>query len=104
MANVIIDEKNRNKEEIEAMEVAEASREQTWDHPSFVADLFMGKLRSWDGRAVSGSVRSGSAHRRRLLRPRRDFLQSQRRRDQIDRDGQIPDAVMKGLAELGASA
>jgi len=29
---------------VEAMEVAEASRETTWEKPSFVGDLFMGKL------------------------------------------------------------
>ena len=29
---------------VEAMEVAEASRETEWEKPSFVGDLFLGKL------------------------------------------------------------
>ncbi len=44
MATTFIDEKNRSKEEVESLEVAEAARETTWDHPSFVAELFMGNL------------------------------------------------------------
>src|ERR1700682_966876 len=34
----------KSKEAVEAMEVAEASRETTWEKPSFVGDLFLGKL------------------------------------------------------------
>jgi alkylation response protein AidB-like acyl-CoA dehydrogenase len=102
MANVIIDEKNRNKEEIEALEMAEASREQSWDHPSFVADLFMGKLRA--GSVVPFPVQSpedraiGDAYCARL----EEFFKTKVDADRIDREGEIPPEVMKGLAELGA--
>src|SRR5260221_764461 len=34
----------KSKEAVEAMEVAEASRETTWEKPSFVGDLFLGNL------------------------------------------------------------
>src|SRR5438874_2461716 len=34
----------KSKEAVEAMDVAEASRETEWEKPSFVGDLFLGKL------------------------------------------------------------
>ena len=43
MSSSIVTEKGRSKGEVEALEVAEESREQTWQYPSFVASLFMGE-------------------------------------------------------------
>ena len=45
MSTAILNEKNMNREELESLEVAEDSREQDWNAPSFVGDIFMGKLR-----------------------------------------------------------
>ena len=33
----------KSKEAVEAMDVAEASRETEWEKPSFVGDLFLGR-------------------------------------------------------------
>ncbi len=102
MAETFIDEKNRNRDEVEAMEVAEAARESDWERPSFVADLFMGKLRS---AAVlpypfqdPEDRKIGDAYVQKL----EAFVKANVDAERIDREGQIPDAVMKGLAELGA--
>ncbi len=102
MANVIIDERGKNKEEIEAMEVAEAAREDAWTHPSFVAELFMGKIQ-WDTlipfpEQSPEDRRAGDP----FLTALKTFMENEVDPDQIDRDGQIPDSVMQGLAKIGA--
>src|SRR6266566_2499183 len=72
----------------EAREVAEAAREQEWAAPSFVRDLFLGKLRM-------DLIHPYPEQLERLLRETVDS-------DRIDREGEIPDAVVQGLRALGA--
>ncbi len=101
MAQTFIDEKTRNKEEVEALQVAEEAREAHWEFPSFVGDIFLGHLR------VSSILpyplqddadrKEGDAYIAKL----EDFLKKNLDGDQVDREGKIPDAVMKGLADLG---
>ncbi len=102
MANVIIDERGKNKEEIEAMEVAEAAREQDWEHPSFVADLFMGKVQ-WNSLLPfplqSDADRAAGDP---FLKSLKEFFDKEVDPDKIDSDGLIPDSVLNGLAKLGA--
>ncbi len=104
MANVIIDERGKNREEIEAMEVAEAAREDVWNHPSFVAELFMGKIQ-WDT-LVPFPMQSDAdkAEGAPFLTALKNFMENEVDADQIDREGQIPDSVMQGLTKLGAFA
>lgn len=102
MANAILDEKGRSKEELEAMEMAEASREETWDHPSFVADLFMGRFRP-DAihpfpEQPEEDRKIGDAYCAKL----EAFCKAKLDGDKIDRESLIPDSAMKGLAEIGA--
>ncbi len=102
MANVIIDERGKNKEEIEAMEVAEAAREDSWQHPSFVADLFMGKIQ-WD--SLIPFPEQPEADRiagEPFLKALKEFFETQVDADKIDADGLIPQSVLDGLAKLGA--
>ena len=85
----------------EALEVAEAARETEWQHPSFVGSLFMGRLltplvfpypeQSEEDRRI------GDAY----LSQVEAFLKARVDPDAIDRTGEIPPAVLEGLAQLG---
>lgn len=87
---------------VEAMEVAEASRQTEWEKPSFVGDLFMGKLnlpliypfpeQPADDKAI------GDAFLAKLER----FLAENVDADKIDREGEYDYELFKGFAELGA--
>src|SRR6266542_3651823 len=86
----------------EAREVAEAAREQEWAAPSFVRDLFLGRFRL---DLIHPYPETDAEEQRRaqpfltqLERLLRDRVDS----DRIDREGEIPDAVIAGLRELGA--
>src|SRR3989441_969601 len=86
----------------EAREVAEAAREQQWAAPSFVRDLFLGSLRMalidpYPERDPDEVTRA-QPFLDKLERFLRDHVDS----DRIDREGEIPDAVIQGLRELGA--
>src|SRR3989449_2592523 len=86
----------------EAREVAEAAREQEWAAPSFVRDLFLGKLRM-DlihpyPEQDPEEIRRAQPFLEQLERLLRETVDS----DRIDREGEIPDAVIEGLRALGA--
>src|SRR5256885_9938697 len=86
----------------EAREVAEAAREQEWAAPSFVRDLFLGRLRL---DLVHPYPEQGADEVRRahpFLEKLERFLREQVDSDRIDREGEIPDAVIQGLRDLGA--
>jgi len=86
----------------EAREVAEAAREQQWAAPSFVRDLFLGRLRMalidpYPERDPDEVTRAQP-----FLDKLERFLRDNVDSDRIDREGEIPDAVIEGLRELGA--
>ncbi len=90
-----------NAEKARSLEVAEEAREDTGKLPSFVGDLFMGKLR-WE--LVFPFPEQDENDRKigdEFLQKLETFLKKDVDADAIDRTGQIPDTVMKGLAELG---
>jgi len=85
----------------EALEVTEAARETEWQYPSFVAELFMGCLRT-DlvvpyPEQNDEDRRLGDAFMERL----EAFLKEHVDPDEIDRTGTIPPHVIEGLARLG---
>ncbi|PYP15510.1 MAG: acyl-CoA dehydrogenase [Gemmatimonadetes bacterium] len=86
----------------EAREVAEAAREQHWVAPSFVRDLFLGRLRM----ALIDPYPEQDPEEVRRAQPFLEqlerFLRDQVDSDKIDREGEIPDAVIEGLRALGA--
>src|SRR5256886_12293744 len=92
----------RNVSADEAREVAEAAREQQWVAPSFVRDLFRGRLRmpliDPYPEQDPEEVRRAQPFLEQLERFLRDEVDS----DKIDREGEIPDAVIEGLRALGA--
>src|ERR1041385_1302182 len=86
----------------EAREVAEAAREHEWAAPSFLRDLFLGKFRldliHPYPEQDPEEVRRAQPFLDKLERLLREQVDS----DRIDREGEIPDAVIQGLREMGA--
>lgn len=86
----------------ESMEVAEAARETEWKHPSFVAELFMGRFRP-DliipfPQQEEGDRQACDAFMVEVER----FMREKVDADLIDRTGEYPREVLKGLFEIGA--
>lgn len=85
----------------EALEVTEAAREAEWHHPSFVAELFMGRLltdlvvpypeQSEEDRRI------GDEYLARI----ETFLKEHLDPDAVDRTGELPSHVIQGLVRLG---
>jgi len=85
----------------EALEVTEAAREAEWRYPSFVADLFMGRLRT---DLVVPYPEQDETDRRigdQFISRLTVFLKEQVDPDEIDRTGELPPRVIEGLARLG---
>src|SRR3954470_13525943 len=86
----------------EAREVAEAAREQEWAAPSFVRDLFLGKLRMDLIHPFPEQDPAEELRARPFLDALEQFLREDVDSDKIDREGEIPDEVIDGLRKLGA--
>ncbi|MBI3020622.1 MAG: acyl-CoA dehydrogenase family protein [Candidatus Omnitrophica bacterium] len=85
----------------EALEVTEAARESEWRYPSFVAELFMGRLRT---DLVFPYPDQDEADRRigdEFIARLGAFLKADVDPDEIDRTGEVPASVIQGLARLG---
>ncbi|MGE0615942.1 MAG: acyl-CoA dehydrogenase family protein [Bacteriovoracia bacterium] len=98
----LLGNQGKNKSEIESLEVAEESRETEWQSPSFVADLFMGKVQTDAFLPYPLQEPEDKKIGDEFLRKFDAYLSKNLDGDQVDREGKIPDEVMKGLAELGA--
>ncbi len=95
-------DKSISHEKRESLELAEGSRESEWDYPSFVRDIFHGKL-SWDlihpfPEQSESDKKIGAEYLEKL----KGFLQANLDPDEVDKTGEIPPHVIKGLADLGA--
>jgi len=88
--------------EQEAREVAEAAREKEWAKPSFVRQLFEGKLRLDLIHPYPVQSEAEVAKARPFMDRLERFLAERVDSDKIDRDGKIPPEVVQGLRELGA--
>ncbi|HEU5260945.1 MAG TPA: acyl-CoA dehydrogenase family protein [Gemmatimonadales bacterium] len=86
----------------EAREVAEAAREQEWVAPSFVRDLFLGKLRTDLIHPYPEQDPEDAKRAQPFLDQLQNFLRENVDSDRIDREGEIPDQVVQGLRALGA--
>ena len=88
--------------EREARQVAEDAREQHWRKPSFARELFLGRFRLGlvhpRPRPADEDVRRGEEFLARL----REFCETTVDGRLIDREGRIPDEVVKGLKSIGA--
>jgi len=95
-------DKGISREKREALELAEASRESQWNYPSFVRELFHGKL-PWHlihpfPQQSQEDKNIGTEYLNKL----KDFLLAHLDPDEVDKAGVIPDEVIKGLADMGA--
>src|SRR3989440_4400898 len=94
--------KQRKVSADEAREVAEAAREQEWAAPSFVRDLFLGKLRMDLIHPYPEQDPDEVARAKPFLDKLERFLREDVDSDRIDREGEIPEPVIEGLRQLGA--
>ena len=88
-------------DEQEARQVAEAARETEWVMPSFVRELFLGKLRldlihPPPAQDPAEKERGAEFHRRLY-----EFAKTVDG-EEIERTGKVPDEVVDGLRRLGA--
>jgi alkylation response protein AidB-like acyl-CoA dehydrogenase len=97
----VIDMSKMNEGQRAALQVTEAARE-SHDDPSFVAHLFMGRCRPDKLFPLTDVDAAEKTRADRFLTELGAFLRTQVDADAIDRTGEIPDAVMAGLAKLGA--
>ncbi|MEK6767456.1 MAG: acyl-CoA dehydrogenase family protein [Gemmatimonadota bacterium] len=88
--------------EAEARAVAEAARETEWQAPSFVAELFDGRLRMDLVHPYPQPDPEDEAKARPFLDQLAAFMRDKVDADQIDRDCKIPPEVVEGLKQLGA--
>src|SRR2546422_105666 len=86
----------------EAREVAEAAREQEWVAPSFVRDLFLGKLRLELIHPYPEQDPEEITRAQPFLERLERFLREHVDADRIDREGEVPAAGVQGPRELGA--
>src|SRR5574341_137682 len=87
--------------EHEAREVAEAAREQEWTAPSFVRQLFDGRLPLYLIHPYPALDPQEEARARPWLERLSTFRHENVDPEAIDRDAKIPPQVIKGLIELG---
>jgi len=90
-----------NKDQQRSLEVAEAARETDWQKPSFVGELFMGRLPLELVFPFPEQSSEDKAAGDRVLAELRPFLEQQVDADRIDRDKKIPKKVINGLAKMG---
>lgn len=86
----------------DARATAEAARETEWHHPSFVRELFAGRLRLGLIDPFPAPTAEEVARAEPFLEALGTFLRTQVDSDAIDREGRIPDHVVQGLQAMGA--
>jgi alkylation response protein AidB-like acyl-CoA dehydrogenase len=88
--------------EREARDVAESARETSWEHPSFVRELFLGRFRldliHPHPDAGDPDEQARAADFMAKLRGVLETVDS----DEIDRVGEIPESVVQALRDIGA--
>lgn len=95
-------QKGISQEKKESLELAESSRQNEWDYPSFVREIFNGRLH-WDlmfpfPDQSPDDKKIGTEFSKKV----EDFLKTRLNPDEVDKTGEIPQEVLKGLADLGA--
>ena len=87
---------------VEAMEVAEASRETEWEKPSFVGDLFLGKLSVDLIHPFPEQPAADKAEADEFLQRFERFIAENVDADKIDEQGEYDYKLFDGFKELGA--
>lgn len=97
----VIDMSKMSEGQRAALQATEAARE-SHDELSFAAHLFMGRFSLGKLYPLTGLDAEEQERAERFLSELGEFLRAHVDADMIDRTGEIPDAVMAGLAQLGA--
>lgn len=84
-----------------SLEVAESARETEWEKPSFVQELFMGRLRTDLIFPYPEQDPEDKNAGDEVLARVKQFLEEKVDADRIDREREIPEEVLQGLKELG---
>jgi alkylation response protein AidB-like acyl-CoA dehydrogenase len=87
---------------VEAMEVAEASRETEWEKPSFVGDLFLGKLNIDLIHPFPEQPAADKAEADEFLQRFERFIAENVDADKIDEQGEYDYSLFEGFNQLGA--
>lgn len=87
--------------EKEAMEVAEASRQSEWTHPSFMRELFLGNFR-YDLISPFPMASEERPEFTAFYNTLKEFLRDHVDSNEIDATGELPEDVVDGLRKLGA--
>ena len=96
------DPSRKHATELESREVAEAAREEDWNQRSFSKRLFNGGL-ALDILQTEPKHDAEEAKRAEAFLARlHDFARDHIDGDAFDREGWVPDEVLKGLADIGA--
>ncbi len=92
----------RHVSEAEARQVAEAAREDKWENPSFLREIFLGNLRLDLVHPFPNPKGIDRPEFREFYEKFRIFMDKEVDSDAIDREGKIPDRVIQRLREMGA--
>ena len=97
-------DKNISQEKLKSLEFAEAAREMEWKAPSFALKLFHGSL---DFSLINPFPKEDPVQKKacdEYMVKIEKFLRENLNPDEVDKTGEIPQKVYKGLAELKAFA
>lgn len=97
-------DKSIGKEARASLEFAEDSRETEWLHPSYSAMLYQGEVK-WD--LLHPFPRQSAEDRKigdEFVAKLQSFLEEHYNADEVDKTGEIPEHVLRGLADLGCFA
>jgi len=97
-------DKNISQEKLKSLEFAEAAREMEWKAPSFALKLFHGSL---DFNLIHPFPKEDPEQKKacdEYMVKMEKFLRENLNPDEVDKTGEIPQKVYKGLADLGAFA
>lgn len=98
----LIDTSKMSEGQRKALEMAEAARDSFWEYPTFAGALFMGQL-PWKLVFPFPELSGDRTERgEEFLKRLEGFLRENVDADEIDRTGEIPENVVRGLAEMGA--
>ncbi len=94
--------KKRFVSEEEARQVAESARESKWDRPSFLREIYLGNLRVDMVHPFPDPKGINRPEFQEFYEKLRKLLVEEVDSDAIDREGKIPEHIVRRLAEMGA--
>jgi alkylation response protein AidB-like acyl-CoA dehydrogenase len=100
-SDLLLDTSQMSAGQRQAMELAETSRADSWDYPTFAGQLFLGELPWHLILPFPAQAAADKADGDAVLAKLKTFLQDNVDPDEIDATGEIPPAVLQGLAQMG---